>query len=68
VQPLADPIALRSTDLGLAVLDAFHTQIVLVFMMLDAPLVLCATLRQYPEQRDVMLLEERQDPVVQNVG
>ena len=30
--------------------------------------VLGATVGQDPQQRDVLLLEERQDPVIQNIG
>lgn len=57
VEPLTDTV-------GLVVIDVLHGQVELVFVMLTGAAELRATIGQDAQQRDLMVLKERQHPVI----
>ena len=67
METLADSVGLRTLGLGAGVINVLNSEIELVVVMLGIAAVLGAAVRQHPAQRDAMLFEERQHPVVQNL-
>jgi hypothetical protein len=53
---------------GAPVIDVFHGQIQLVLMALGRATILRASIRQHPVQRNPVRLEERQHPIIQQLG
>ncbi len=49
-------------------IDVFHRQVQLVFMVLAVLAVLRASVGKYPQQADPVILEEEKDPVVEYAG
>ena len=68
VEAFADAVGLGATGLGSGMIDIFHGQVELVFVVFPGPAVFRAPIGQHPQQRDVVLLEERQHLVVEGVG
>lgn len=68
VQSLDDPVGLRRLGLRASVIDVFHGQIQLVFVMLGVAAVFSAAIRQHAQQRNAEAVEEWDDTIVQQVG
>ncbi len=68
MEALADAVGLRTLGLGAAVVDVFDREIQLVFVPLRVAAVFAAAVAQHAQELDLMLLEERQHPVVEQVG
>jgi hypothetical protein len=68
VEALADPIGLRALGLGSAVIDVLDREIQFVLVPLRVAAVFAAAIGEHPAERDAALLEERQHPVIQQIG
>ena len=68
MEALADAVGLRALGLGPGVVDVLDRQIELVLMALGAAAVLGAAVGEHAVQRDRLLLEERQHPIIQQIG
>lgn len=68
VEALADAVGLRALHTRAGVVDVLHRQVELVLVALPRAAVLRAPNGQDPEQAHVLLLEERDDPVVLELG
>ena len=68
VEALADAVGLRASRLGAAVVDVLDGQIELVFMRLGGAAEFRAAVGQHAAEFDVVLVEERHDAVVDQVG
>jgi hypothetical protein len=50
------------------VIDVFHRQVQFVLMALGSATVFGATVGQNPAQRNLLLVEERNHPVIEQIG
>ena len=68
MEPRADAIGLRAVCLGPGMIHVFNGQIKLIGVVFDLATVLDSAIRQDPQQVNLALSKERNDPVVQQVG
>jgi hypothetical protein len=68
VEPLDDTVGLRAAGLGAGVVDVLDRQVELVFVPVVGAAELGAAVGEQPLQRHAVLLEERDDPVVEQIG
>src|SRR6516165_8762641 len=68
METLDDPVGLRAFDLGASVIDILHRQVELVFVMFGGAAVLGPAIGQHALQRHAVLIEERDDPVIEQVS
>lgn len=67
VEPLADTVGLRVTCLGLAVVNVLDGSVELVFVMFTGTTEPCAPVSEDSEQRDLLILKERQHAVIEHI-
>jgi len=67
VANIATAVGLRMASFGPAVVNVLHRQVQLVLVMFTLPAVFRAAIRSAPAAADVMLLEERQYPVIEQI-
>ena len=65
IVPFTDFIRLWGLRLGARMVDILHRQIQLLFVLLDIAAVFGTAIGQHPKQLHALVLEERQNPVVQ---
>ncbi len=68
VQPFDDPVGLRRFGFRTSVIDVFHGQIQLIFVMFGVTAVFRAPIGQYTQQRDAETVEERNDAIVKQIS
>ena len=68
VEALTNAIGLRALGLGARVVDVFDRKIELIFAPLRIAAVLAAAVSKHSQQLDFMAVEERQHPVVEEIG
>ena len=68
MEPLADAVGLRAFHLGSGVVDILDRQVELIFVTIVGTAILCATIGQDPIDADRMVVEERDHPIVEDVG
>ncbi len=68
VEPLDDAVGLWAARLGAAVVDVLDREVELVVVRLRGGAILGASVGQHPAQLDAMLVEERHDTVVEQIG
>ena len=67
VEPFTDPVGLGMPRLGACVIDVLHREIELILMALRCPAIFGSTVGEDPVHRNLVLLEERQDPIIQKL-
>src|SRR5262245_20638440 len=68
VETLADTICLRAPRLSARVVNVLHREVELVLMALGLAAELCATIGEHTTDHDLVLVEERDDAIVHQVG
>ena len=68
VEALTNTVGLRALGLGARVVDVLDRKIELIFVPLRIAAVLAAAVGQHAQQLDFMAVEERQHPVVEEIG
>jgi hypothetical protein len=67
VEALADAVRLRRFRLGPGVIDVVDRQVQLIIVLLRPAAVFRTAIGQNPQQRQLVLLDQRQDPIVQEI-
>ena len=65
MKALADPVGLRAFGFGAGVVDVFHREVELIFVMLGIAAIFRAPIGQHPQEGDVVFRKEGHHPVVQ---
>src|SRR5271166_253567 len=68
VEALSDAIRLRALRLGPRMVDVLDGEIKLVFVMLGIAAIFRAAIGQHPRKHHFFFVEERHDPVIQEIG
>ena len=68
MEPFADSVRLRMPGLRARVIDVFHGPVQFLLMPLGCAAVLGPAVGQDAIQRAFMLVEERQPPIIQQIG
>ena len=68
MEAFTDAVGLRRLGSSSAVIDIFHGQIQLIFVMLTLPAVLGSAIGQNAQPWNLLLFEEGQNMIVQQVG
>jgi len=68
VEALADAVGLRALGLGARVIDVLDRKVKLVFVSLRAATILAAAVGQYAQKLDIVLLEQRHHPIIEQIG
>src|SRR5262245_20867979 len=68
VETLADTICLRAPRLSARVVNVLHREVELVLMALGLAAELCTTIGEHMTDHDLVLVEERDDAIVHQVG
>jgi hypothetical protein len=68
VEPFTDAVGLRRLSSRSAVINVFHRQIELIFVMLTLAAVLGSAIGQNAQQRNLLLFKEGQDAIIQQIG
>jgi hypothetical protein len=67
VEALADAVSLRALGLGPRVIDVLDRKVKLIFVSLRVATILAAAVGQYAQKLDVVLLEQRQHPIIEQI-
>src|SRR5690242_11144484 len=67
VEALADAVGLRALGLGPRVIEVLDRKVKLVFVSLRVATILAAAVGQYAQKLDVVLLEQRQHPIIEQI-
>lgn len=68
METLTDAITLGRPGFGFGMINVLNGQIELILVMLNRATVFCTTIGQNAQQRHILLLEEGDDPVVEQLG
>src|SRR5215475_8315649 len=68
VEALADTVGLRALGLGARVIDVLDRKVKLVFVSLWVATILAAAVGQYAQKLDIVLLEQRYHPIIEQIG
>src|SRR6476469_10038939 len=68
VEPFTDAVGLRRLSSRSAVINVFHRQIELIFMMLRLAAVLGSAIGKNAKQWNLLLFKEGQDAVIQQIS
>jgi hypothetical protein len=68
VEAFADSVGLRALGFSARVIDVLDREIELVLVPFRIAAILTAAVSQYPQQLDGMAVEERNDPVVEQIS
>ena len=68
VSPSGSPVGLRALGLGARVIDVLDRQVEFVLVPLGIAAELAAAVGQYPQQFDLVVLEQRKRAVVEQIG
>jgi len=68
MEAFADTVGLRVASLGAAVVDVLHRQVQFVLVVLALAAIFRATIGEHAQQRNFVLLEERQHTVVEQIS
>src|SRR5215471_4056347 len=68
MEALADAVGLRALGFGARVINVLDREIELVLVPLRIAAILATAVGQYPQQLDIMAIEEGNHPVVQQIS
>lgn len=68
MEPFANPVRLGILRFGPGVVDVLNGQIQFILMSLGGAAVLGAPIRDGSIQRNLVLIEERRHPIIENLG
>jgi hypothetical protein len=68
VEALADAVRLRALGLGARVIDVLDRKVKLVFVSLRVATILAAAVGQHAQKLDIVLLEQRHHPIIEQIG
>src|ERR1700758_2870535 len=68
VKALADAVGLRALGLGARVIDVLDRKVKLVFVSLRVATILAPAVGQYAQKLDIVLLEQRHHPIIEQFG
>jgi hypothetical protein len=68
VEALADAVGLRALGLGARMIDVLDGEVELVFVSFGIAAVLAAAVGQHAQELDIVAVEERDHPIIEQIG